>query len=554
MGKLYRLLLDRVTAPLSITGILLGAIAYFATLTPSLIPRTSPIHGIITGLAFAAAYAFGAGAAMTWQWLGLAVMEEARLRKFRTGALGLAAIIMASSLVMAPLWQDSVHEALGIRNSNPLRVLPIAALSLALAALLIVAGRIFRVLKDFYAMPFRRLLPERVSFLLAGALAAWTFWAIGNGVLLSAILRGLDSSYREIDQLRRAEKAAPLDGLKTGSSQSLVSWDGMGSEGRARVLAAPSRLEIETLSGRPALEPLRVYVGLNSADSAEERAALALAELKRIGAFERSVLVIATPTGTGWIDPAGAAPLEILHHGDVASVSVQYSYLPSWLSLLVQPEYGTETARAVFREVYGHWHALPKASRPQLYLFGLSLGSLNSDLSSEAFDIVGDPYQGAFWVGPPFDSRTWSRVTAGRSNGTPSWLPVAENAGLFRFFTNADKSQLSRPGWGPVRILYLQYPSDPIVFFRRDNWRKRPDWLLEPRNPQISDRLTWWPGLTWLQLIFDMMTATTVPKGVGHVYAASDYLDGWLALTEPRDWQDQDIAKVRNWLDKDMGL
>jgi uncharacterized membrane protein len=82
-------------------------------------------------------------------------------------------------------------------------------------------------------------------------------------------------------------------------------------------------------------------------------------ELKRVRAFDRAVLVIATPTGTGWVDPAGMAPLEILHRGDVASVSVQYSYLPSWLSLLVEPDYGADTARAVFRVVYDYWRSCP---------------------------------------------------------------------------------------------------------------------------------------------------------------------------------------------------
>ena len=69
-----------------------------------------------------------------------------------------------------------------------------------------------------------------------------------------------------------------------------------------------------------------VYVGLNNAENESDRADLALQELIRIGAFDRKLLVIATPTGTGWIDPASVSPLECLWDGDVASVSVQYSY------------------------------------------------------------------------------------------------------------------------------------------------------------------------------------------------------------------------------------
>ncbi|MBK7163616.1 MAG: alpha/beta-hydrolase family protein [Sphingomonadales bacterium] len=120
------------------------------------------------------------------------------------------------------------------------------------------------------------------------------------------------------------------------------------------------------------MEPLRVYVGVNSAEG-PERAALALAELLRIGAFERTLLVIATPTGTGWIDPAAMAPIEMLQRGDVASVSVQYSYLPSWLSLFTQPESGLTTSRAVFDAVYGYWRAIPVEKRPKLILLALAL-------------------------------------------------------------------------------------------------------------------------------------------------------------------------------------
>ena len=71
--------------------------------------------------------------------------------------------------------------------------------------------------------------------------------------------------------------------------------------------------------------------------------------------------------------------VEYLHDGDVASVAVQYSYLNSPLSLLFQPEYGADAARALFAEIYGYWTTLPKDKRPKLYLHGLSLGAMNSE-------------------------------------------------------------------------------------------------------------------------------------------------------------------------------
>jgi uncharacterized membrane protein len=65
-------------------------------------------------------------------------------------------------------------------------------------------------------------------------------------------------------------------------------------------------------------EPIRVYVGLRSAESLEGRTKLALDELSRVGGFDRSVLVVITPTGSGWVDPAAVDSIEYLRHGDVA--------------------------------------------------------------------------------------------------------------------------------------------------------------------------------------------------------------------------------------------
>ena len=85
-----------------------------------------------------------------------------------------------------------------------------------------------------------------------------------------------------------------------------------------------------------------------------------------MGAFERSVLVVATPTGTGWLDPGAVETVEYLHGGDTAIVSMQYSYLPSWITLLVEPDRPVESARVLFDEVYSHWKTLARDERPRL--------------------------------------------------------------------------------------------------------------------------------------------------------------------------------------------
>jgi uncharacterized membrane protein len=247
------------------------------------------------------------------------------------------------------------------------------------------------------------------------------------------------------------------------------------------------------------------------------------------------------------------APLEMLYHGDIASVSVQYSYLPSWLTLLVDPGYGAETARAVFKSVYGYWRDLSPSDRPRLFLFGLSLGALNSDLSSDFFDIIGDPYSGALWVGPPFPSRTWRVVTDARTKGSPAWLPEFRDGSLIRFANQFHSAAAHDADWGPVRIVYLQYASDPITFFETASLWREPAWMKMPRGPDVSSELRWVPVVTFLQLVCDIITATTTPKGVGHVFAADHYLDGWIAVTAPQGWTESDLARLKQWL-SDQGL
>jgi uncharacterized membrane protein len=324
-----------------------------------------------------------------------------------------------------------------------------------------------------------------------------------------------------------------------------VSWQDLGRTGRQYISLGPTAGEIGSFLGEDVLEPIRVYVGLNSRETVEARAQLALDELKRAGGFERSVLIIATPTGTGWLDPAALDTVEYLHRGDIATVALQYSYLPSWLSLLVEPGYGASSARALFTKIYGHWTGLPDGERPKLYLQGVSLGALNSDRSADLFDIVGDPFHGALWSGPPFASETWQMATAERNPESPPWLPRFRDGSIIRF-KNQESSLTALYGpWGPLRIVFLQYASDPVTFLDPAALYREPEWMKGRRGPDVSDRLRWFPIVTLLQLTVDAAVATSTPPGYGHVYAPDDYIDAWVALTEPQGWSAERLESLK---------
>ena len=532
-------------APLSAPGAIAGALLFLASLTPSLIPRLAVAQGALGGISLAAGYAIAVGLAGLWVWLGLPYPSVRRAR-LRGITLATAAIIGIFALSRAAAWQNQVRAALDmapVETARPLTVMAVAAL---VALVLIGIGRMFLVALTRADRLLGRRLPPRLAYLAAFICTATLFWTLGNGVLLQRGLVALDRTYQAVDTLIDPDLPTPADPMKTGSAGSMIGWETLGHEGRNMVAGFPDRAAISAISGRPAKEPLRIYVGLNSADTPVERADLALAEMLRTGAFDRQTLLIATPTGTGWIDPAGLAPAEILAHGDIATVSVQYSYLPSWLTLMVDTGYGAETARAVFAAVYGHWRSLPRNDRPRLFLFGLSLGSVNADAALDLYDVLADPFQGALWAGPPFANASWRKLSAMRNPGTAVWMPAFRDGSTVRF-AGPDLPARSE-GWGPVRILYLQYPSDPIVFFTEDSFVRRPPLLQGPHGHGVSPGLRWIPVVTGLQLAFDMMTATTVAPGRGHVYAARDYVDGWRVVLDPPGWDDARIGAIKSHL------
>ena len=143
--------------------------------------------------------------------------------------------------------------------------------------------------------------------------------------------------------------------------------------------------------------------------------------------------------------------------------------------------------------VYDHWHGLPKNQRPRLYLQGLSLGALNSDLSHDLHQVIGDPYDGALWAGPPFNTPTWRNVTAMRNPGSPAWLPRVRDGAVVRFTAQQNHLEEGHAPWGPYRVVFLQYASDAVTFFDPlAVWRK-PEWMNPPLGPDVSPDLVWIP-------------------------------------------------------------
>ena len=533
---------------LSGVGLILGALFFSAALTPSLVPRSYLTQGALAGACFAIGYA--AGVFWRWLWHYLELPEPApRLRSIANALVAVACLIVVILFLWwAAEWQGSIRAVMKMAPVETAHPLKTCAIALATFFALLGLARLFRRLTVFLSAHVSRFIPRKVANVLGVVAAALLFWSIANNLLIRTIFHSLDSSFREFDALIEPERPQPTSPDKTGSTASLIRWNELGRAGREFVASGPTAAEISAFTGRPARDPIRVYVGLRGADTARARARLALDELKRQGGFDRSTLIVITPTGTGWIDPAAMDSLEYLWDGDVASVAVQYSYLNSPLSLLFQPEYGAQAARALFSEIYGYWITLPKDRRPRLYLHGLSLGAMNSEQSGELFETIGDPIAGALWSGPPFPSRIWRWITENRNQGSAAWLPEFRDGRFVRFMNQNGPTVPRDTPWGPMRVVYLQYASDPIVLFDYRDAYRRPAWMTPPLGPDVSPDLHWYPVVTMLQLAVDMAVATSTPMGYGHVYAPEDYIDAWVAVTDVRHWSPDALARLKHHL------
>ncbi|WP_417709330.1 alpha/beta hydrolase [Roseibium aggregatum] len=529
---------------ISPAGLIVAASFFGAALTPSMMPREPIVQAMLAAVAAAVGYEATLFTRSIWRYLELPEPKGRIWKLWLLAAVGISLAIMIYSLAKAASWQNATREAVGLPPLETAAPLFIVCVGVVIALVFWLVFRLAGAARRAVAAILERVLPRRVGVVLSVVLVGWLLWALVDGALVRNAFRAADASFLTADMMLEPDVARPEDPGKTGSSQSLVRWEEMGRWGRHYVATAPTAEEIAEFSPGNAVDPVRVYVGRRSGDTAEERAQLALQELIRVGGFERSVLVVVVPPGTGWMDPGAHDTIDFMLGGDVATVAVQYSYLTSFLALAAHPDYGVDQARALFNTVYAHWTKLPKDSRPDLYVHGLSQGAFNSQATLPLFDMLGDPIQGAFWAGSPFFSRYWSEVRDRRNAGSPAWRPDFGNGSLVRVMDQYGGLEGNFAPWGPIRTVFLNYGSDPIVNFTFDTAFRPPAWLAAPRAPDVSEKLSWFPVVTMLQIALDSLFALDVPRH-GHYYVAPDYIDGWAAVVDPEGWSPEKAAALK---------
>ncbi|WP_439951679.1 alpha/beta hydrolase [Nocardia coubleae] len=521
---------------LNYPGLVVATLFFALSVTPSLVPRDWLFQGLISGIN--AAIGYGLGCVLEWalrRWVRPRIPLTGppdRVRyAIKAVVLVVCAVVAAGMLVQSARWQREITSLMGMEGTTTPAYLRTGLLSVAVGVAVVAVYRTVRALilvlarqlNQWVRVP-RELAPS------AGALVLVVFAVtVFNGVASRAFFAVANSAFSVRNDRTTEYAVQPVAPEKSGSPASLAPWETLGFEGRWFVANGPDAADIAAVTGRPAREPIRAYVGLESVRGEQTAAELAVAELERTKAFERAAMVVVTTTGTGWVNGMAAGSLEYLYGGDTSIVATQYSYLPSVLSFLSDREKAAAASRELFDAVYRRWSAQPEDLRPKLFVYGESLGSQGSEEAFEGLADLREKVDGALWVGPPNSNRLWRQFVARRDPGSREVAPVYADGLVVRFADDATDFD-SPEVWREPRIAYLQHPSDPIVWWSADLIFTRPDWLREPRGDDVSTQMRWAPFVTFWQVTADLTNAQGVSDGHGHRYG-SLVLDGWLAVT-----------------------
>ncbi|MBW0018828.1 MAG: alpha/beta-hydrolase family protein [Mycobacterium sp.] len=532
------------------TGTAVGLVFLWLSMTPSLLPRGPLFQGVVSGCSGAIGYGLGVFAVWLVRYMRSRDSSPPPPRWAWLPLVGLGVVGQVLMAIWFHVWQDDVRNLMGVEHLQWYDYPLATALSLVVLFTLVEIGQLIRRLVSFLVRELDRIAPFRLSATIVVVVLVVLTITVLNGVVLKFAMRTMNNTFASVNDEMNPNTSRPPTKLRSGGPDSLVSWESLGHQGRIFVKAGPTVEQLSAFNGAPAVEPIRAYAGLDSAKGIAATAELAAEELERTGGLNRAVVAVGTTTGTGWINEAEADALEYMYNGNTAIVSMQYSYLPSWLSFLVDKENARRAGQALFEAVDKLVRQMPEFRRPKIVVFGESLGSFGGEAPFMSLNNVLARTDGALFSGPTFQNTIWTQLTATRDAGSPEWLPIYDDGRNVRFVARPGNLQRPAGDWGRPRVVYLQHASDPIAWWTPDLLFSKPDWLREKRGYDVLPETRWIPVVTFLQVSADMAVAVDVPDGHGHKYVA-DVANGWAQVLSPPGWSQEKTEKLRPLLHPD---
>ena len=514
---------------ISLIGVVGALVMYGVSVSPSLLARSWQWHAVASGVLSAVGYIVG----LTIQRFYALVVPRLGVEITAPQSVSIAfrAVLLLGFFLWFLRWllqsyreRKRANHLVGMRGETLGEYLlgTVCAFILMLALLGVAWGlqwigrAIVSVLSQWMHMVFALALSLLILVVIV--------YALTSQVLLKLGINFFTRHARKMNNRTAKGIVQPQVPERSGSPHSRSSWRAVGGQGRVFLGRGPSRADIEAVTGCSAMAPLRVYAGMpEEGQSLQNAADLVVEELHRTGAFDRAVILIATSTGSGWVDEWQVQPLEYLTRGNCATASMQYSFVPSSINFLTDLDVSEEAAVILFETIRRAVDEIPEDRRPALFVCGESLGAYASQHVFSGIVDVLSRTDGALWVGTPAFTPMHAELTAIRHRGSPEVAPVVANGRHVRFVNVpenlwADVYGRELGDWNYPRIIYSQHPSDPVVWWNSELVWHKPDWISEKVDGDVSPHMQYTRGATYIQVLVDMPVAGTAPGGHGHTY------------------------------------
>jgi uncharacterized membrane protein len=603
----------------SAVGYMAAAFVAPRTFQKSLLERTPVDQGIVTGLSMALSYAVAAvlqdgieattdkltkekpneiqslGASAAAIGIGLAMqsvfkqkdnesMFNAGLRTFgyvlsATGAAGttihslraaledpeapkernraqIAATVVPMGVLMALMFDYARNNRTSPLKDSYIANSPAKAVGVSLAVLVVLSAvsrteqfMASNVQKniDKYAPPFSK------NWLPIGHVVSLA--ALGG-----ALMFGMSKLYKKVessqDTIENNFSEAPINTFESGTKNSYINWQTLSVQGRRHIATRLTEAQLKNdLRERHIKEPIRIYVGIDSAETVDERVALALAEIKRTKALERKYVNIIAPTGTGYVNYVMSDAFEYLSKGDCAQITMQYSKRPSPMSL-DRVDDGYIQYRMLINAIAKRVREIPENKRPKLFIFGESLGawvSQDAFLHSGTDGLIASGIDRALWIGTPELSKWSDNVKVGDKLNVDKSL-----VGIYDNISDLLKEPVLKQR--SLRYVMCTHYNDPVAHFSGSLLIQSPSWLQKKyiRPSTVPKSTKFRVPTTFVQTLIDMKNALQPNPGVftsrGHDYRA-DLLD-FMNIVYGFNLPQTKIAKIHNLLlqnDKNRG-
>ena len=514
---------------ISLIGVVGALVMYGVSVSPSLLARSWQWHAVASGVLSAVGYIVG----LTVQRFYALVVPRLGVEITAPQSVSIAfrAVLLLGFFLWFLRWllqsyreRKRANHLVGMRGETLGEYLlgTFCAFILMLVLLGIAWGlqwigrAIVIVLSQWMHMVFALALSLLILVVIV--------YALTSQVLLKLGINFFTRHARKMNNRTAKGIVQPQVPERSGSPQSRSSWRAVGGQGRVFLGRGPSLADIEAVTGCSAMEPIRVYAGMpEEGQSLQSAADLVVEELHRTGAFDRAVILIATSTGSGWVDEWQVQPLEYLTRGNCATASMQYSFVPSSINFLTDLDVSEEAAVILFETIRRAVDEIPEDRRPALFVCGESLGAYASQHVFSGIVDVLSRTDGALWVGTPAFTPMHAELTAIRHRGSPEVAPVVANGRHVRFVNVpenlwADVYGRELGDWNYPRVVYAQHPSDPVVWWNSELVWHKPDWISEKVDGDVSPHMQYTRGATYIQVLVDMPVAGTAPGGHGHTY------------------------------------